>query len=72
VAGRRTPKFTEKETLFLLETGQSSSHGILMNLTVAELLNKLPDFEGTSKIRVPNNPEFETCSEGLNPSTPRS
>ena len=67
VAGGRTPKFTEEENLFLLETGQPSSHGILVNLTVAELLNEVPAFEETSKIRVQNYSQFGTYSEGLNP-----
>jgi hypothetical protein len=42
VAGGKTPKFTEGEKPFLLETGQPSNQGILVNLKVAELLNELP------------------------------
>jgi len=41
VAGGRTPKFTEEEKPLFLEIGQPPNQGILVNLTVAELLNEL-------------------------------
>ena len=63
VAGGRTPKFTEGEKPFLLEIGQPPNQGILVNMTVAQLLNELPAFYGTRKLRVQNSPQFGTYSE---------
>jgi hypothetical protein len=57
----------EGEKPFLLEIGQPPNQEILGNLTVAELLNELPAFNGTSSLRVQNSPQFGTYSEGLNP-----
>jgi hypothetical protein len=51
---------------FLLENGQPPNQGILANLRVAELLNELPAFNGTCKLRVQNSPQFGTYFEGLN------
>ena len=67
VAGVRTQDFTEGEKAFLLETGQPPNQGVLVNLTVAELLNELPAFNGTNKLRVQNSPLSGTYSEGMNP-----
>jgi hypothetical protein len=67
MAGGRAPKFTAGEKPFLLETGQPPNQGILVNLTVAELLNDLPAFNGISRLRVKNSPQFGTYSDGMNP-----
>ena len=61
--GGRTPRFTEGEKPFLLEIGQPPNQGILVNLTVTELLSELPVFGRTSKLRVQNSPQFGTYSE---------
>jgi hypothetical protein len=49
------------------DSRRTANQGILVNLTVAELLNELPAFNGTSSLRVQNSPQFGTYSEEMNP-----